>query len=119
MAERLTDKTARTTKPASDDLVHMVDVSNTTQNPAGSSFKMEIKNFLKGRAFIPVQGCYTLKESSNESTSSLEAGDLVIYEDVTSDVFIVATIKAAITIVPDDLRDSTKAARWIDNSAML
>jgi hypothetical protein len=39
MAEKLTDRTAKTSSFANDDVVHVVDVSDTSQDPAGSSFK--------------------------------------------------------------------------------
>lgn len=113
----LTDKTAKTTTPAGTDLLHVVDVSDTTQNPAGSTFKMTVDNFLKGRAFITIQSCYALKGSGNESTTALEAGDLAIYESAAE--LIVAVITATITTVPDDLRDAAKARRFIDNSPLL
>jgi hypothetical protein len=39
MAEKLTDRTAKTSSFANDDVIHVVDVSDTSQDPAGSSFK--------------------------------------------------------------------------------
>ena len=119
MAERLTDKTAKTTTPASGDLVHIVDISDITSHADGTSYKHTIDNFLKGRAFITIQGCYTLKASGNESITVLETGDFVIYEDVAGNEMILATIILAITTVPADLRVSTKAANWLDVSAAL
>jgi hypothetical protein len=44
MAEKLTDRTAKTSNFADGDLVHIVDVSDTSQDPAGSSFKSTIGN---------------------------------------------------------------------------
>jgi hypothetical protein len=44
MAEKLTDRTAKTSSFANDDVVHIVDVSDTSQDPAGSSFKSTIGN---------------------------------------------------------------------------
>lgn len=121
MAERVTDQTAKTTAPADDDVLHVVDISDTTDNAAGSSFKMGVANFLKGKGLLVIQGCYTIKDlaAGNESTTILEAGDLVLYESVSNDDFIIATIKAAITVVPDDLRDSSKAALWLETTAAL
>jgi hypothetical protein len=42
MAEKLTDRTAKTSSFANDDVIHVVDVSDTSQDPAGSSFKAAI-----------------------------------------------------------------------------
>lgn len=39
MADKLTDRTLLATQTANDDLVHLVDVSDTTQDPEGSSYK--------------------------------------------------------------------------------
>lgn len=41
MAKKLTDLTDTLATPAADDLLHIVDVSDTTQDPAGSSKKIE------------------------------------------------------------------------------
>ena len=120
MAERLTDRTAKTETPDKVDLIHLVDVSDATENAAGSSRKQTVENFLKGRAFLFIQGCYTLKATGNESTTVLEIGDLVIYHHVAGlGTFIIATIKATIITIPTDLRDSAKAANWLDTSAAL
>ena len=42
MAEKLTDRTAKTGSFANNDVIHIVDVSDTSQDPAGSSFKSSI-----------------------------------------------------------------------------
>ncbi len=115
----LTDKTEKTTAPAIDDWVHSIDKSNTTANAAGTSFKQTIGNFLKGRGLLLIQGCLTIKASGKESLTALEVGDFVLYQDVTADEFLIATIKATITTVPADLRDSAKTALWYDGSAAL
>jgi hypothetical protein len=44
MAEKLTDRTAKTSSFANDDVIHVVDVSDTSQDPAGSSFKSSLGN---------------------------------------------------------------------------
>jgi hypothetical protein len=44
MAEKLTDRTAKTSNFADADVFHLVDVSDTSQDPAGSSFKSTIGN---------------------------------------------------------------------------
>jgi hypothetical protein len=47
MAELLTDQDEKTTGFADADVVHVVDVSDTSQNPAGSSFKVKLINLVK------------------------------------------------------------------------
>lgn len=44
MAEKLTDRTAKTSNFADADVFHLVDVSDTSQDPAGSSFKVSIND---------------------------------------------------------------------------
>ncbi len=117
--ERLTDQTERTTRPDVLDLIHLVDVSNTTDHASGSSFKMNIANFLKGIGLLTIQGCFTIKASGNSSTSILEDGDFVIYASVANDSLIVGVIQDTISTVPDDLRVKAKCERFIDNSALL
>lgn len=49
---KLTDLTTEMTDaPAIDDLIHIVDVSDTSQDPAGSSKKIQIQNFAKNGIF--------------------------------------------------------------------
>ncbi len=117
--ERLTDQNTKTTTPARADLVHNVDVSDTGDHVDGSSFQMSVDTLL-GAGLSKIQGCVVLaRTGSDQSMSALETGDLVIYENVGNDIFIVATIISTITTVPDDLRDSAKAANWLDTSAAL
>ena len=42
MAEKLTDRTEKTSNFAEADVFHLVDVSDTSQDPAGSSFKVKL-----------------------------------------------------------------------------
>lgn len=119
MAERLTDQTVKTTTPARTDVAHIVDVSDTAENAAGSSFQQTI-NTIIGAGLSKIQGCIVLaRTGTDQSMTALQAGDFVIYEDVASDTMIMATIKATITTVPADLRDTSKAANWLDTSAGL
>jgi hypothetical protein len=52
MAEKLTDRTAKTSNFADADVFHLVDVSDTSQDPAGSSFKVSL-NDIFGNYFAP------------------------------------------------------------------
>ncbi len=117
--ERLTDQTAKVSTPARDDVMHVVDVSNTTDNAAGSSRQMEIDTILGGGLSL-IQGCIVLaRASTGQSMTALVAGDLVIYKSTGSNELIIASILATVTTIPDDLRDPTKAANWLDTSAAL
>ena len=49
MSERLTQQTELDESPADGDLVHVVDISDTTDNAAGSSRKMTVLNLARRR----------------------------------------------------------------------
>lgn len=53
---RLTDITAKNAAPDADYLLHVVDPNDTTDNPAGTSFKMTVANLVGG--FIASLGLY-------------------------------------------------------------
>lgn len=117
MADRLTDKTALSTAPADGDLIHVVDVSDISANAAGTSKKQTAANFLS-RGLTIIQGCIVLaRTSSATSTSALAAGDLVIYVD--ADELLIAHLLAAVTTLPADLRDVSKANLFADLSPSL
>jgi len=44
---KLTDKTALGATPANNDVLHLVDISDPTSDPAGTSFKITVENLLK------------------------------------------------------------------------
>lgn len=81
MAERLTDQTEKTSGLSFDDVLHIVDVSDTTDNAAGSSYKIKVGNFLRLLGVgVTITGFenYTVKKASgNTDLTTLEVGDLV------------------------------------------
>lgn len=50
---RLTDRTELATTPASNDLIHIVDVSDTTDNASGTSKKIQYSNLVSGGVTAP------------------------------------------------------------------
>lgn len=114
---KLTSKTAKTTTPATTDLIHVVNVDDTTDDPTGSSNSMTRATFMGG-GLSTIQSCIVLaRTGADQSMSALQVGDVVMYKS--SSELIIAQILAAITTVPDDLRDTTKATRWIDATPLL
>ena len=79
MAERLTDRDELTTASAPGDWIHLVDVSDTTDDPAGTSVKQQAQNFLKGKTFQSILGCLVYKTYGSPTTTTIQATDLVIY----------------------------------------
>lgn len=115
--ERLTDQTEYTAKPADLDVLHLVDVSNVTDNAAGSSRKITVPNLLKGRVFVPLLGCLVYQVSATPSATQIEDGDYIIY--MTDTEMIIGKALATITIIPADLRDNTKCANFLDATPSL
>lgn len=117
MAERLTDKTALSTSPDVLDVIHVVDVSDTTSNAAGTSKKQQVAHFLS-KGLTNIQGCWVLARASGAtSVTALADGDIVMYASTSE--FLIARLKGAVTTLPDDLRDDTKAYLFIDTTPLL
>lgn len=119
MAERLTDQTQMTTKPSSSDVLYLVDVSDATDNAAGSSKKIQVQNLLKGFTFRQLLGCLVYQVAVNPSNSQIEIGDYIIYMNEAEDRLVVGLAKGNITTVPTDLDDSSKFLKFIDGSSLL
>ena len=116
MAEQLLDRSQLSTAPADDDAILLRDRSDLTDGASGTDVYQEVFDLLKGRAFHTIQGCLALKASGNSSRTALEAGDFVLYQNGPSNIFIIATIKAAVTTIPTDLQNKTLAYRWYEGS---
>lgn len=117
--ERLTDKAFKTDKPAGNDLVHLVDVSNTTSNPSGTSFKMTVDNLLKGRSFKFIQGCLVFSFASDPSTTAIANTDWVIYMNISNTRMVMGIAKGALTTIPDDFDDDAKFAKFYEGNMLL
>lgn len=105
MAERLTDRTEKSTGFAFDDLLHLVDVSDTTDNAAGTSYKVAIGKLLTvlgvGVRITGFENYTVYKASGNTDLTTLQVGDRV--EGVGSYFsgdYIIATV-ATIPVIAD------------------
>lgn len=119
MAERLTDQTLTTAKPNDDDLLHIVKPSVTTDNPSGSSFRIAVGDFLKGRSFVPILGAVVYKMGSNNNPAQIQADDWVIHMSTTTNKLIIGIAKAVITSIPADLNDNTKFDIFLESNKSL
>ena len=117
MAERLTDRTALTTKPADGDIVYLVDISDTTDNAAGTSKQETVQNLLKGRTFQQILGCMVYKTTASPTTTTIQATDFVIY--VTDVRLVIGRAGTGVATIPADLDDPNKFAKFIDNGPAL
>lgn len=70
---KLTSRTAISTDPDDLDLFHIVDVSDTSQDSAGSSFKMTLNKLFSTRTFVKYN-CFVSKNGS-DSTGKVERLD--------------------------------------------
>lgn len=98
MAERLTDQTEKTANLSFDDVIYVVDVSDTTENAAGSSYKIKVGTFLRLLGVgvtIPGYENYTVKKASgNTDLTTLQVGDLIEGTGAYfSGDYVVATVK--------------------------
>ena len=119
MAERLTDKTPKTNKPANNDVIHIVDVDDQTGNTAGTSYKQTVEDFMKFAGMMLVNNTRVVKSSGNESLSQLQAGDTGWYIAPAFDRMVFFTVKVAGITIPADLDDSSKVAKWLDETPKL
>ena len=75
MADRLTDKPSINGETLSlSDLLHIVDVSDTTDNPEGSSFKTTIYDILLKRTFIWSSNALILRRYSTSGNTEPRDG---------------------------------------------
>lgn len=119
MPERLTDQTELTDAPETNDVVYVVDVSDTTDDPAGSSKKQTLANFAQGiPSFkqIGVSNVFVFKTIGDNYTI-VQAGDLTMFMTQTRLVMGYAITNLA--IIPDDFDDPAKFAKFIDNDPAL
>lgn len=117
MADRLTDKTEKTGSFAEDDLIHVVDISDTSDNASGSSFKAEIFNVLASYAMVRVSdNLILLKSSTGTNNKVVQAGDFVIYI-TTSRMIVGRAITSSMTVGEFD--DPAKFAKFIDASPII
>lgn len=109
MSQKLTDRTALAETPASGDLVHIVDVSDTTDSASGTSKKITTANLLGGTQ--PLDADLTTLASSFTSASAASAASLALHEDTdngTNKVTLIApaSIASDKTITLPDATDT-------------
>lgn len=117
MAERLTDKTAKTSGFSLLDLIHVVDVSDNSANAEGTSFKAALGDIFKELAVMRILDCMVLKTTNAPDTSKIQDDDVVLY--VSDTRLIAGRAKADVLAVPADLDDDTKFIKFLDNTPLL
>lgn len=117
--ERLTDQTVKTDKPEGTDLVHLVDVSNTTDHASGTSAQMTVDDFLKGRSFKPILGCLVYSFVADPSKTAIVATDWVIYMNEANTRIVIGIAKAGFTTVPAHFDDDTKFTKFYDGNSLI
>lgn len=114
---KLTTKTEKTGAFADDDLLHVVDVSDTTDDASGSSFKVELLNLFAGFTWIKNGTDYMVsKRNATPNNATIQDDDWVIY--MTDTRLVIGRAKATISVLAD-LDDNTKFAKYVDGSPLL
>lgn len=117
MADRLTDKTEKTGSFAEDDLIHVVDISDTSDNASGSSFKVKLLNLFASFTWIPLGNFYMVhKRNPSPNNGVIQDGDWFIYMNQSR--LVVGIAKDTMTVV-GDLDDNTKCSKYIDASPII
>lgn len=119
MAERLTDQNELSVKPDDLDFLHLVDVSDTGDNAAGSSKKIQVRNLLKGRTLQYILGCLVFKPNASPSTTTIQPDDWIIYMNSSEDRIVLGLCKTALTTIPSDFDDNTKFLKFHDGNSLL
>jgi len=95
---KLTDQTELNEAPHEDDVVHIVDVSDTTQSTQGSSFKIKVKNLVG--LFIGSLDVYFNKDTNTTDDIT----------ESTSKLFLTPTERTNITDLQNDKADDADLA---------
>jgi len=100
---KITDKTALTS-PASGDLLHIVDVSDTTDNAAGSSKKIALSDLPKGfldRVFYNLKAVSSTIGAGGDDTAAINAGLALLPSDGGVLLFPPGNFKFTSLTIPD------------------
>nr|WP_299488582.1 hypothetical protein [uncultured Allomuricauda sp.] len=100
-----------------DDLIHLIDVSDTTDDAAGSSFKVKLRNLLKGKTLTFILGCLVYKRTGTDDTIIQDA-DWVFYMNSVTNRLVIGIGAADVTTIPDDLDDSAKFIKFYDGNSL-
>lgn len=128
MAERLTDRTALSSPPAGDDLIHLVDVSDSTDNAAGTSKKQEVGDFLRGRTYgknttVTATAATTLifnmSNTLNHPVTQALQDDWAVYMNEVEDRLVIGVAKQTCSSFPSDLDDTAKFLKFYDGNSLL
>ncbi|MEM6814892.1 MAG: hypothetical protein AAF600_10910 [Bacteroidota bacterium] len=113
--QRLTDLTEKTSGVSVNDILHLIDTDDTSQNAAGSSFKINLLNLFKNVSVVSILGALVYKPTS--TGTGIENTDWVIYMNSTRLTIGLATDN--MTSLPADLDDSTKFSKFYDQDGPL
>jgi hypothetical protein len=128
MAERLTDRPSLNLPAAGNDLIHIVDVSDTTDNAAGSSVKQTVGLFLAGKTFgknvqLPNTKAnaliFNMSNTANHPTNQALENDFVVFIDAVLDLMIIGVAIDNCSTVPADLEDGAKFVKFYEGNKLL
>lgn len=120
--ERLTDKDPISASTISLlDVLHLVDVSDTTSNAEGTSFKATIFDILLKRTFVYSSNAMIFKSPSNSGPLSTEPqlNDWVIFMSNTRLIIGKAKDDIGVGTMPGALDDGDLFIKFIDQTPLL
>lgn len=115
--ERLTDKDQIDIDDISlSDVLHLVDVSDTSSNAAGTSYKARLFDLLVKRTFVATSNALIFKSPANAGSISTEPqlNDWVIFMSTTRLVIGIAKDDIGVGTMPGALDDSDLFIKFID-----
>lgn len=110
------------------DFLHIVDASDDTDGPDGTSVFATIANILKGKVFgkntnVPNTAAkaiiFNMSNTSNPSGTQALAGDFVLFMDTGVDRLIIGVALATCAAFPADLDDVAKFAIFHEGSQLI
>lgn len=129
MAERLTDQPVLSASANGGDKIYIVDTSDTTDHPLGSSKQIVVANLLKGfvfgkNVFNPATPATTIWFNTSNSLNHPGLGqclahDFVVHMDVVADRMIIGVAITNLNTFPADLDDPLKFAKFYEGSKLL
>ena len=120
MADRLTDRTEKVSGFDTNDIGHVVDTNDTSQNAAGSSFWFRWINMFGELGARRILGCLVLKANPSTNNNNIQSNDWVFWmEGGSENRLIIGIATDTIASVPADLDDPAKFDKYFEGSKLL
>lgn len=121
MAKKLTELTEISVAPSGLDWLYLVDVSDLTDGADGTSKKISVANFLKGKVPENRLGAivFNVSQTENPLPNQIYTGDWLIYMSQANNRILIGIAKALLTALPADLDDGAKFDKFYEGTKLL